>query len=149
MPKTFLNFQNFTSHFLKNPKISLVFLIGPFLIGTDWVYTEKESSALFQSAIKNVALLKYTLLTFSLLYCFAGFPPIGYMLVDGTYIKMSPKAEDSRLYTCRKWFHALNVMMFTSKWYFYYKYELIIPNNLIQYGSLMTLYFYAATAWLA
>ena len=34
----FLNFQNFTSRFLKNPKISLVCLIGPFLIGTDWVY---------------------------------------------------------------------------------------------------------------
>ena len=37
-PVGFLNFENFTSHFLKNPKISLVFLIGLFLIGTDWVY---------------------------------------------------------------------------------------------------------------
>ena len=34
----FLNFEVFTSHFLKNPKILLVFLIGPFLIRTDWVY---------------------------------------------------------------------------------------------------------------
>ena len=37
-PVGFLNFEDFTSHFLKNPKISLVFLIGPFLIRTDWVY---------------------------------------------------------------------------------------------------------------
>ena len=34
----FLNFQNFTSHVLKNPKISLVFLIRPFLIRTECVY---------------------------------------------------------------------------------------------------------------
>ena len=86
------------------------------------IYWEK-SFALFQSAIRNETLLQYTLLTFSLFYCFAGFPPVGYLLVDGTYIKITPKAEDSNLYTCRKWFHALNVMMFTSKWYFYYKYE--------------------------
>ena len=36
--KTFLNFQNFTSHVLKNPKISLVFLIRPFLIRPYCVY---------------------------------------------------------------------------------------------------------------
>jgi hypothetical protein len=36
-PVVFLNFENFTSHFLKNPKIPLVFLIGQFLVRTDWV----------------------------------------------------------------------------------------------------------------
>ena len=36
--KMFLNFQNFTSHVLKNPKISLVFLIRPFLIRPYCVY---------------------------------------------------------------------------------------------------------------
>ena len=34
----FLNFQCSTSHFLKKHKISLVLLIGPFLIRTDCVY---------------------------------------------------------------------------------------------------------------
>jgi hypothetical protein len=34
----FLNLENFTSRFFKNPKISLVFLIGPFLIRTECVY---------------------------------------------------------------------------------------------------------------
>ena len=34
---SFLNFESSTSHFLNNAKISLVFLIGPFLIRPDWV----------------------------------------------------------------------------------------------------------------
>ena len=37
----FLNFQSFSSDFLKKPKISLVFLIRPFLIRPDWVYFSK------------------------------------------------------------------------------------------------------------
>ena len=43
-PVGFLNFEVFTSNFLKNPKISLVFLIGPFLIRTDWVYLWKRKA---------------------------------------------------------------------------------------------------------
>ena len=35
----FLNFDSSTGDFLKNAKISLVLLIGPFLIRTDCVYT--------------------------------------------------------------------------------------------------------------
>ena len=42
--KTFLNFQNFTSHVLKNPKISLVFLIRPFLIRPYCVYGREQLS---------------------------------------------------------------------------------------------------------
>ena len=34
----FLNFDSSTGDFLKNAKISLVLLIGPFLIRTDCVY---------------------------------------------------------------------------------------------------------------
>ena len=37
----FLNFHNFTSRVLKNPKFSLVFLIRPFLIRTECVYCTK------------------------------------------------------------------------------------------------------------
>ena len=37
-PVGFLNFENFTSCFLKNPKTSQVFLIGLFLIRTERVY---------------------------------------------------------------------------------------------------------------
>ena len=36
----FLNFDSSTGDFLKNAKISLVLLIGPFLIRTDCVYVD-------------------------------------------------------------------------------------------------------------
>ena len=38
MISPFLNFDSSTGHFLKNAKISLLLLIGPFLIRTDCVY---------------------------------------------------------------------------------------------------------------
>ena len=40
MISPFLNFDSSTGDFLKNAKISLVLLIGPFLIRTDCVYCE-------------------------------------------------------------------------------------------------------------
>jgi len=46
-----------------------------------------------------------------LMHRISGFPPIGFMSIDGTLVKCTCSHRHSALYTCRKFYHSLNVMM--------------------------------------
>jgi hypothetical protein len=44
-----------------------------------------------------------------------GFPPVAFMSIDGTYVKIMVPFQDDAIYTCRKFFHALNVLVCAGK----------------------------------